>query len=156
MHPKSLKKLAVALLGALLLTCCPPTRLAASEAALSNDQVVATWTLHNHTLWPASLRDLQTRRTLTLRGELFSLVMTNGEVIRASDLKLVGPVRMEALPVNPDASCFAERVPGKQLVAELAGADGNLRVTWRGMSRSTMVFKGISFFPALKTICWRR
>jgi hypothetical protein len=37
--------------------------------------------------------------------------------------------------VNPSASRFAERLPGKELVADLTSADGNLQVTWRVILR---------------------
>ena len=37
--------------------------------------------------------------------------------------------------MNPSASRFAERLPGKELVADLTSADGNLQVTWRVILR---------------------
>jgi hypothetical protein len=110
----------------------------ASHAAaftLSNDQVVATWKTRNKMLWPESLQDQRTGQTLSIRGELFSLVLTKGGFIHASEFKLAGPPRAEALAANPGASRFAERLAGRQLVVELVSADGDLRATWRGLLR---------------------
>jgi hypothetical protein len=107
----------------------------AATLTLSNEQVVATWQTQNDTLSPESLLDKLTGCALPIRGELFTLVLTNGGFVHASEFKLDGPVLTEALTVNPGASRFAERLPGRQLVAELVSADGNLRVSWRGILR---------------------
>ena len=84
----------------------------------------------------ASVTSGQTNRARNpLRGELFRLVLTNANSIRASDFKLSGPVRTEALSANLNASRFAERLPGRQLQAELVSADGNIHVTWHAVLR---------------------
>ena len=84
----------------------------------------------------ASVTSGQTNRARDpLRGELFRLVLTNANSIRASDFKLSGPVRTEALSANLNASRFAERLPGRQLQAELVSADGNIHVTWHAVLR---------------------
>jgi len=122
--------------GIFALTC--PAWLGSATAgpiALTNDQVVATWKVDGETLSPDSVRDGKTGQTLSIRSELFDLVLTNGDYVRSPSLKLVGDVRTEDLPVNPGASRLAERLPGKQLVAELASPDGNLHVTWRAILR---------------------
>ena len=107
----------------------------AATFALTNDQIIATWKTQDKMLRPESVQDRQTAQTIQLAGELFSLVMSNGDFAHASNFQIVGTVRREALPVNPDASRFAERLPGQQLVAEFVSADGNLHVTWRGILR---------------------
>ena len=118
-----------------VLAALAPAHLDASMVSLQNDQVVATWKTQGHRLSPVSLQDTPTGQVIPLRGELFRLVLTNGDFINASDFKLHGPVRQEALPANPDASRYSERLPGRQLVAELLSPDGNIRVTWRGVLR---------------------
>ena len=121
----------IALLGAGIVSL----NLHAATVALKNDRVTATWQTQDNMLWPDSLQDVQTGQTLALRGELFTLLLTNGDFIHATDFKLVGSVKAEPLPVNPDASRFAERLPGKQLTAEMVSADGNIQVTWHGILR---------------------
>jgi hypothetical protein len=108
----------------------------AVTVTLSNDQVIATWRIDQAQLKPDSLQDRLTSQTVKLQGDLFRLVLTNGTFVPASNFKLVGTVRPENLAANPDASRFAERLPGQQLVAEMVGANGNLRVTWRGILRN--------------------
>src|SRR5208282_4591384 len=118
------------LLGGLALTSAQ-----AATVSLQNDQVVATWKTQGKALWPLVLQDKQTGQEIPLRGELFRLVLTNANSIRASDFKLGGSVRTEALSANLNASRFAERLPGRQLRAELVSADGNIHVTWRAVLR---------------------
>jgi hypothetical protein len=107
----------------------------AATVTLTNEQIVATWKTEGGTLLPGSVHDGKTGQTLAIRGELFDLVLTNGDYVRSSSLKLVGNVHREDLPVNPWASRLAERLPGNQLVAELVSPDGNLHVTWRAILR---------------------
>src|SRR5664279_2368842 len=107
----------------------------AEAVTLSNDQVIASWKVEHDQLQPDFVQDRQTGQIVQLRGELFSLVLTNGDFVNASNFKLAGPVRTETLAANPRNSRFAERLPGRQLMAELVSADGNLRVAWRAILR---------------------
>ena len=108
---------------ALLLAGLTSTAMQAATISLQNDQVAAAWRAQGKRLSPLSVQDKQTGQQIPLRGELFRLVLTNGSFLDASDFRLRGSVRTEALPANPGASRFAERLPGRQLVAELASAD---------------------------------
>jgi hypothetical protein len=125
----------LALAGASICLGLVPAGSLADAVTLSNDQVMASWKVEHEQLRPGFVQDRQTSQTIQLQGELFSLVLTNGAFVNASDFKLVGPVRTEALAANPRASRFAERLPGSQLMADLVSADGNLRVTWRAILR---------------------
>jgi len=66
------------------------------------------------------------------------------------------------MPGNPGASRFAERLPGRQVVAELAGADGNIQVTLRGilrdgsryLRRSSVLRRGKSKSLLRESCCW--
>jgi hypothetical protein len=120
---------------AMLLAGLTSTAIHAATVSLQNDQVAAAWTAQGKRFSPLSVQDKQTGQQIPLRGELFRLVLTNGNFLNASDFRLRGPVRTEALPGNPGASRFAERLPGRQMVAELASADGNIQVTWCGILR---------------------
>ncbi|HUC85031.1 MAG TPA: hypothetical protein VL970_07560 [Candidatus Acidoferrales bacterium] len=113
----------------------PSNGLSAAPVALANDRVTFTCAVRGDTLWPDSLKDQSTGQTVKLGGELFSLLLTNGDFIHAADFKLAGPVRLEPLAANPGASRLAERLAGQQLTAELAGPEGNLRVTWHAILR---------------------
>jgi hypothetical protein len=137
MHHSILSELQqlLALAGAAACLLLVPAGAFAEAVTFSNDQVIASWKVEHEQLQPDFVQDRQTGQTVQLRGELFSLVLTNGAFVNASNFKLVGPVRTETLAANPRNSRFAERLPGRQLVAELVSADGNLRVVWRAVLR---------------------
>lgn len=122
-----------------VLVLCSATALAgpaaAAMVALENGRVAASWKIQDRMLWLDGLRDIQSGQEFKVRGELFSLTLTNGGSIPASSLHLVGGVKSEFLTGNPDASRLAERLPGKQLTAEMASRDGNLHVTWHAVLR---------------------
>ena len=125
----------VALLAATALMNLSTARLHAAEFTLNNDQVVFTCKTKGEVLWPDSLKDKKTGQIVKLGNELFSLLLTNGEFVHAADFRLVGSVHAEQLTGNPSASRVAERLPGRQLTAEMASHDGNLHVTWHGILR---------------------
>jgi hypothetical protein len=123
------RSLAVACLGFM------PAALFANSYTLANDQVSFTCSTVGDQFAPGGLKDQSTGQTIKLGRELFSLLLTNGDFIHAADFRLAGPVRLEPLAPNPGASRFAERLPGKQLTAELTGVYGNLHVTWHAILR---------------------
>src|SRR5580704_11706115 len=102
-----------ALLAALAsLTGLLPQRICASEFSLTNDQVVFTCKTKGGNLSPDTLKDKSTGQVIKLGGELFNLLLTNGDFIHSSDFVLAGTVRTEALAADPGASRFSERLPG--------------------------------------------
>jgi hypothetical protein len=119
-----------ALLGAAVLAYSPAPRLHAAEFTLDNDQVTVSCQTKGGRLLPGSLRDKKTGQTVSLGTDLFSLVLTGGTVLPSSEFKLSGQPHIAPLPVNPSASRFAERLPGRELIADLISADGNVKGTW--------------------------
>ncbi len=109
--------------------------LRAAEFSLENDQVVFTCVTKGGQLLPGTVRDKKTGETVKLGGELFSLVLTNGSYLHAGDFKLVDKPRVAPLAVNTGASRRAEQLPGKELMADLRSADGNLTLTWHAILR---------------------
>jgi len=112
-----------------------PVQAGAAEFSLANDQVTLTCKTKGHVLLPEALKDNSSGQVMKLGNELFSLLLTNGDFVHSGDFRLVGSVQTETLDVNPGASRFSERLPGKQLTAQLVSADGNLHVTWHGILR---------------------
>jgi hypothetical protein len=156
MHHSILSELQqlLALAGAAVWLAMVPAGAFAEAVTFSNDQVIASWKVEHEQLQPDFVQDRQTGQTVQLRGELFSLVLTNGAFVNASNFKLAGPVRTETLAANPRNSRFAERLPGRQVVAELVSADGNLRVAWRAVLRegSRYVRQQVEFQAAQASI----
>jgi hypothetical protein len=107
----------------------------AEDYSLANDQVTFTCKTADGVLLPDALKDNQSGQVLKLGAEMFTLLLTNGDFIHAADFKLEGTVRAESLMVNPQASRYAERLPGRQLSANLVSSDGNIRVAWHGILR---------------------
>lgn len=107
----------------------------AETVSLENNQISASWKIHARALRLDCLQDKQSGEKIAVRGELFSLTLTNGDSIPSTALKLSGAVKTELLPGNPGASRFSERLPGKQLTAELVSGDGNLHVTLHAVLR---------------------
>ncbi len=106
-----------------------------AELSLANGLVEAKWQIGGHGPTSGSLRHQPSGQAIALKGELFTLVLQDGTLLPASELIVVGQPRSEPLAVNPGASRFAERLPGTQVLVELASADGNLHATWRAILR---------------------
>jgi hypothetical protein len=124
-----------ALLGAVVIANLPAARLCAAEFTLANDQVTFSCRTKGSELLPGSLRDRKTGQVMNLGADVFSLTLTNGEVLHSGDFKLAEKPRVVPLAVNPAASRFSERLPGREIVAVLRSADGDLQVTWHAILR---------------------
>ena len=125
----------LSLLSVMVLTNSQTERLFAADFTLENDQVIVVCKTKGRQLLPGSLQDKRTGEIVKLGADLFNLVLTNGEILRSGEFKLVGKPRIVPLPVNVNAPRFAERLSGKELVANLISADGDLRVTWHAALR---------------------
>jgi hypothetical protein len=108
---------------------------AAQSFQLTNDQVTASWTVKEGQLLPTAITDKKTGETLNFQGELFSVVLTNGQFIHGSEFHATGAPQLAPLAANPSASRFSERLPGQQLKAELTAGDSELRAEWRATLR---------------------
>lgn len=135
MKSKLMRRLFATILSAAMLSGLQASPLGAAESSLANDQVILACKSENGVLLAESLKDKTTGQVVKLGGELFSLLLTNGDFLHSADFKLVGEVKTETLAANPAASRYSERLPGKQLAAELVSADGNIHVAWQGILR---------------------
>ena len=63
-------------------------------------------------------------------GAAFTLTLTDGRVIRASDLRVVDRPRLAVLKLRPGARRLVERFGGRQVAVSLASDDGKFRVVW--------------------------
>jgi hypothetical protein len=104
-----------------------------SRLILSNSVLSASWRVGVKGLRPESFRDLATQRQLTLTGEAFEIVLTNGERYAASALRPDGPTRLSEHVPDPKAARLANRIPGRKAEVSLHSADGRLQVVWRAL-----------------------
>lgn len=104
---------------------------------LSNHAISATWLVRGGSLRWQSLTNHFTGATLALDGSVFELVPKEGPVLRSSDLKMVGaPVLREISDSRATSSSrAADRLPGRELRAELEDPAGNIQVTWKAILR---------------------
>jgi hypothetical protein len=68
-------------------------------------------------------------------GELFSLLLRDGRVIPASQLKLEAAPSEESVAANPSASREAEQRAGRKLCADLSAKDNSFAVHWCAIVR---------------------
>jgi len=104
-----------------------------SRIILSNSVLLATWRAEETGLRPESVRETARQEPLTLTGEAFEIVLTNGDHYAASALRRDGPVRLRDLTPDPKAARLAARIPGRLAEVPLRSADGRLRVVWRAL-----------------------
>jgi hypothetical protein len=104
-----------------------------SQIIISNSALSASWRVGDVGLRPEFFRDAASQRQVTLTGEAFEIVLTNGECYAASALRQDGPARLSELTPDPKAARLAARIPGRQVEITLRSADGRLGVLWRAV-----------------------
>ncbi|MGT2476095.1 hypothetical protein [Paraburkholderia terrae] len=97
--------------------------------AFGNDAIALHWTIADRSLCDVSVVDRAHGRTLAVDAP-FVLTFADGRTLDAASLRLVTPLREEALPADPDALRNAERVAGKRVIATLGDSEQRLRVEW--------------------------
>jgi hypothetical protein len=148
MHPCRLSRLSVVLLFAFHAQPAraldwpgEPAGSAYSETIvdqfrLQNHVIGEAWSIEGGKFRPVRVGTLIGARSLDLtESEVFRIILENGQVIAASDLRLAGQPHFEPLRAHPSASVLAERLPGQRLTVHLAAKDGNLQVTWHAVLR---------------------
>jgi len=110
-------------------------------ASLQNDAIAMHWTIAEGCLKPERLMHEQLLAPLSLAGsECFQIVLgqTPGpqtRLIKASELTLVEPMRLERLEANHDATRLGDRFAGWELSARLASVALDVEVLWRAVLR---------------------
>lgn len=101
---------------------------------LGNQAIATAWSFDRAGLKALSIRDVQDRTGLTLTGEVFQIVLTNGQRYRASSLTPEGTPVVRAILPQPNAARLAARSAGSSVEWALRSADGRLRVEWRAVA----------------------
>jgi hypothetical protein len=107
------------------------------DLVLSNDLIVCRWTLTDGRLRPASIQGKVLGRTIEFAqdSECFHLVLDGGQRVLASEMRAVGPARVESLAADPGSANLARRQGGSQIVVRLTAPDHGLEAEWRGVLR---------------------
>ncbi|MGN6591737.1 MAG: enterotoxin [Terriglobales bacterium] len=103
-----------------------------SRARLGNHRCQAEWELG-----AAGLRLVRlTAPGAPALGPLAVCALSlEGQPLDMARLRVVRPLQLSSLPVNPAAANYAERLPGRQLTATLADPAGAWQLRWRALLR---------------------
>ena len=101
--------------------------------ALKNAVIAGSWAVGSHGLRLSSLRDQQNVQNIELLGELFQIILADGQHYAASTFVPEGLPRVQELTPNAWAAQLASQIPGRQIEVALHSADGRLRVVWRAI-----------------------
>src|SRR5688500_6877343 len=102
--------------------------------SLSNAAILAEWSVDAGRLRFVRLRE-PNGATLDVATDTFTLILSDGEPLRASELRVVGTPRVEPASPRLGASRVSERLPGKQFVVVLEDYAKRLRIDWRAELR---------------------
>ncbi|HPA19747.1 MAG TPA: enterotoxin [Verrucomicrobiae bacterium] len=105
----------------------------AGRIDISNAVISISWTWANGGIRPASLRDEQAGQNIALGGEVFQVVLADGQRYAASGLAMEGEPRVREIAPETGAARLAARIAGQQAEMRLRSADGRLRLVWRAL-----------------------
>ncbi|MGF6595548.1 hypothetical protein P3T23_000255 [Paraburkholderia sp. GAS448] len=123
MHAKEAKE------AALMHPGMPVFQTSGARHSFGNAAIVLSWTIRNQHLAGFALTDRAHARTLSVSAP-FVLSLADGRTLGIANLKLLAPLREEALTANAEASRLAERIAGTRISALLGDEQDRLRVEW--------------------------
>jgi hypothetical protein len=106
----------------------------AQTLTLSNAAIAAQWTVDAGRLHFVRLRE-PNGATLDVPDDAFTVILGDGEPIRASEMRVVGTPKVEAVATRAAASRLAERLPGHQVAVRLEDYAKRLQIDWRAELR---------------------
>lgn len=124
--------LACSALPAFTSTTAPDPAIASHQGAaytLEDREVRARFQSNGGHLSNLTIEDRSDSRGLAI-PDAFTLVIGSSSELRASQMDLPGTPSIEDLRANPEASRYSDRLPGKQICAELNARTPSTRVTW--------------------------
>ena len=126
-----------------------------SELVLENKALSCTWDVSKGRLTPGRVADKLSGDALALGGaECFELVLDDGRIVKASDLRITGALNSRDIRPDPKSCRLAQQSAGKQITVVLTSPDEDLTVQWHGILRdgSNYVRQQITFTAKNKTI----
>ncbi len=105
--------------------------LTGGVVGLSNRVIAATWRLDGSRIKWLSVRDVQAGSSLVFTGDVFQIVLTNGQRYAATSLRSDAKPRWRS--VSPDANSLqlASKQASQSAELTLRSVDGKLGVVWR-------------------------
>ena len=106
-----------------------------AKLRIENELIAAEWNVANG-LALSRVVDKRSNEKLNARGGAAFWISFEGLAsISSSAMKITAMPRIETLEAAPNASRYAERIGGKQIVAELTDDKNSIAVTWRAILR---------------------
>ena len=106
-----------------------------NKFSISNSALRATWQISNNKFTAGEFRDLLAQKSLGAPVNPFVLLLSDGRVLSASDMKVISAPSIENLKPNPTASKLSERIPGKVISVQLHDDASRLTLSWRAILR---------------------
>jgi hypothetical protein len=124
-----------------------------SELVLENKILSCAWGISEGQLKPKCVTDKLSATTLPLgQGECFQFVLNGGQIVKSSDLRIVGEPEMKNLQPKRNSCRLASAFGGKQITVVLGSSrplfkgldssDTNLEVQWRAILRDGSNYVG--------------
>ena len=102
--------------------------------SLSNAAILAEWSVDTGRLRFVGVREPNGAR-LDVAIDTFTIILSDGEPLRASELRVVSTPRVEPVSPRLGASRLSERLMGRQFVVVLEDYAKRLRIDWRAELR---------------------
>ena len=107
-----------------------------SELVLENKVLACTWGVSEGRLKPKCVTDKLSASMLELqKAECFQVVLEDGQIVKLSDLTIVGKPKLKNLQPKRKSCRLAERFGGKKITVKLTSSDKNLKVEWLAILR---------------------
>ena len=111
-------------------------RVSKGGLVVENKLLSCAWDVSEGRVKPGYVRNKLGGSNLQSEGaECFLFILKGGQVIRASDMKIVGGPDLKNLDANKKSCRLAERFGGKQITIKLASSDNDFSVEWRAILR---------------------
>ncbi len=106
-----------------------------NQFSLSNAVISMNWRIGGDQLSGGEFADRIAGHMVTAPPNAFTLLLNDGRVFPASEMKIVSGPGVASLEPRPNAARLSERLPGKTISLELADPSGAIAVTWRAILR---------------------
>ncbi len=101
----------------------------ANGGTIANQKISAEWQIRDGHLRDVVVHEHGTGSAVDLDGP-FSLALQDGSILRAADLVLNGPARVEHFTPNASAARYSDRLPGVAVHYQLGDPVGRFDVDW--------------------------
>ena len=103
--------------------------------SVSNAVLSMSWRVAGGGVEGVEFRDNLAHRVLPGQVLPFVLILGDGSVLPASEMRMIEAPRVVDLDANPGASRLSERVPGKEVAVDFEDERGRLHVEWQVILR---------------------